>query len=180
MNTKQALYDMAMDSGCTAAGWVEKDQLIVRQEVRDICAGNGCGKYGTTWSCPPGLGTLEECRAKLMRYENFLLFSRKSDLEDSFDYEGMMEGHRAFAETAERFHEKLRKTGLDYCLLSNEGCTRCKKCTYPDAPCRFPEDQHGSLEGYGLIVADLAAAAGMKYINGKDTVTFFGMLMYNE
>ena len=65
-------------------------------------------------------------------------------------------------------------------LLSNEGCGRCARCTYPDAPCRFPELLHHSLEGYGWIVKELADAAGIRYHNGPNTVTYFGALLFCE
>ncbi len=29
-------------------------------------------------------------------------------------------------------------------ILSNEGCGRCKTCTYPDASCRFPDKLYTS------------------------------------
>ena len=69
-------------------------------------------------------------------------------------------------------HEKMM-------LFSNEGCGRCSVCTYPDAPCRFPQFLHHSLEGYGFIVRDLAKEANMQYTNGANTVTYFGALLFS-
>lgn len=37
-----------------------------------------------------------------------------------------------------------------------------------------------SIEGYGLSVPQLAEAAGMRYSNGPNTVTFFGAILYRE
>ncbi|MFQ6804175.1 MAG: DUF2284 domain-containing protein [Lachnospiraceae bacterium] len=34
-----------------------------------------------------------------------------------------------------------------FLILSNEGCDLCSECTYPEAPCRFPDRSHGSIEG---------------------------------
>ena len=70
------------------------------------------------------------------------------------------------------------RVGHHYLLLSNEGCGRCSQCTWPDAPCRFPEKLHHSLEGYGFIVSELANLAGIPYNGGPNTVTFFGALLY--
>jgi hypothetical protein len=36
-----------------------------------------------------------------------------------------------------------------------------------------------SLEAYGIFVAKLAEKAGMKYINGVNTVTYFGAVLFN-
>ena len=35
-----------------------------------------------------------------------------------------------------------------------------------------------SLEAYGIHVSKMAEAAGMKYINGQDTVTYFGAVLF--
>ena len=42
-----------------------------------------------------------------------------------------------------------------------------------------PEEAVASLETYGGNVSKLAPAAGMKYINGKDTVTYFGAVLFD-
>ena len=34
------------------------------------------------------------------------------------------------------------------------------------------------LEAYGINVSKLAEVAGMNYINGKDTVTYFGAILF--
>ena len=101
-------------------------------------------------------------------------------MEDSFDYEGMQEGMRKFKESSRALNEALRARKFNYILLSNEGCDLCAKCTYPDAPCRFPERATGSLEGYGIFVSELANQAGVKYNNGPNTVTYFGALICDE
>ena len=33
---------------------------------------------------------------------------------------------------------------------------------------------------YGINVSELAASSGMKYINGQNTVTYFGALLFCE
>ena len=35
-----------------------------------------------------------------------------------------------------------------------------------------------SREGYGIYVAKIEDVSGMKYINGKDTVTYFSGVFY--
>ncbi|MFR9235458.1 MAG: DUF2284 domain-containing protein [Eisenbergiella massiliensis] len=39
--------------------------------------------------------------------------------------------------------------------------------------------QCSSLEAYGINVSTLAAQCGMRYINGKDTVTYFGAVFFS-
>ena len=101
-------------------------------------------------------------------------------LEDSFDLEGMQAGMKDFKRLTDAFHHRLASCCTDYLLLSNEGCGRCEKCTYPLQPCRFPEMLHHSLEGYGLMVYELAGQAKMPYHNGAGTATFFGAVCFHE
>ena len=135
-----------------------------------------CRNYGATWACPPAVGTLDECRARIRGFEHALVFSSVYALEDSFDFEGMRLGHREFKAVCDRLCGLLDG---EFLLLSNEGCIRCTRCTYPDAPCRFPEKLFPSLEGFGIFVNELAALAGVPYKAGENTVSYFGLLCYN-
>lgn len=174
-----AIEQSAYKSGFSEYGYVEIKNLNYHPEVRKICEENTCRNYGTSWACPPAIGTIEECRNRVNQYSKMLLFSKAYQLEDSFDFEGMLDGMRNFKQTVDIFQKKLDSIITDYLLLSNEGCGRCAECTYPDAPCRFPKLLHHSLEGYGFIVNDLAQDAGIRYHNGPDTVTYFGALLLN-
>ncbi len=161
-------------------GVVETSEIPFHPDVRMYCEKNTCRKYGTSWACPPGVGTFEECRDRCLQYTHMLVLTKKYDLEDSFDYEGMVAGHADFAETCDKLADFLTGRISDFLLLSNEGCPRCETCTYPDTPCRFPDRLHPSVEAFGILVSLLAKAAGINYINGKDTVTYFGALLYSE
>ena len=80
----------------------------------------------------------------------------------------------------DKLADLARENLTDFLLLSNEGCVRCSKCTYPDNPCRYPDKLFPSVEGYGIMVNILAESANMKYINGENTVTYFGLLLFNS
>jgi len=161
--------------GITAYGVVDTGEIVFSEEVRTLCEGNLCRGYGKTWACPPAVGTVAECRERCLGYGQALVFSAVYELEDSFDFEGMQAGHREFKNVCDRLYERLTPPFL---LLSNEGCARCRDCTYPNAPCRFPERLFPSLEGFGILVSDLAKSAGIRYINGTNTVTYFGMICF--
>ena len=117
---------------------------------------------------------------RIRQYEKMLIFSVKYDLEDSFDFEGMMEGAKQFKKACRTFDKAIKPYLEHYLILSNEGCDLCKECTYPDASCRFPDRVHGSLEGNGIFVNEIAKLAQVKYNNGANTVTYFGALVCNE
>ena len=173
------IEEIAAESGFTECGYIPASHLKYNAEVRKICEGNSCRNYGTSWACPPAVGTLEECRERVAQYDTMLLFTKKYELESSFDFEGMGESLRDFKKAVDRFHRGLDPALSSFLLLSNEGCGRCAKCTYPDEPCRFPDLLHHSLEGYGFVVNELAKEANVWYNNGPNTVTFFGALLFN-
>ncbi len=168
------------DSGVFACGSLPIKEIKFYDEIRAICEGNGCRAYGTNWVCPPAIGTVEECRERVNSFANAMLFNAVYELEDSFDIEGMDDARLEFKKLCEKIHLGLKKSHPGHILLANGGCTKCEKCTYPNAPCRFPDLTFQALEGYGVNVSELAKQAGIKYINGKDTVTYFALILYNE
>lgn len=178
MELQSVLVQQAALCGITETGMIETEDLRFYPEIRRICEDNTCRGYGKTWACPPAVGTLEACREKILRFDRMLLFSQKFQLEDSFDFEGMQAGMVQFKQTVDRLADCVKPIVENSLILSNEGCNRCKACTYPDTPCRFPEKLYPSIEGFGFIVSELAGQAGIKYNNGPNTVTFFGAVVF--
>ena len=129
--------------------------------------------YDATRACPPAVGTLDECKEKSLEYDTALVFNAKYDLEDSFDYEGMVYGHNKFKKVCDKLDSLAKDKLSKYLLLSNEGCTRCNVCTYPHNPCRFPEMLFSSVEVFGIMVSALAKSAKIKYINGEILFLYF-------
>ena len=169
-----------LDAGMAETGIVATGKLRFHSEVRDICAGNSCGSYDSCWACPPAVGTFDECRERCLRYEIAQVFSRAYELEDAFDFEGMIAAMADFKHRTIDAAPTLRDCAGDCLILSNEGCGICAKCTWPDEPCRFPDRCLHSIEGYGLVVSEVAQQAGIRYSNGPNTVTFFGAVFYDE
>ena len=159
-------------------GLVDTKDLVFLEEVREICKGNACRKYGTTWACPPAVGTMAECKAQVMQYQQGLMFTGKYSLHSPFDWRGMLKGLAEFKKVCSRMGEKIKDYCDDQLILDVEGCDLCEQCTYPSAPCRFPEKMHPSVEGYGMLVSAVAKAAGVKYDNGEGTVTYLGLVLF--
>jgi predicted metal-binding protein len=174
------LQTSLINAGAFEYGEVNLNDVDFTEEVRGYCVQNICKQYGTTWACPPAVGTVDECRERAHKYNKMLVFSGKYGIESSFDFEGMINALKAFKTLVNTFDDALRSKTSDYLLLGNEGCGNCKSCTYPDNPCRFPDKIHHSIEGYGVYVIKLAKQAGIAYNNGENTITYFGALLYNE
>ena len=128
----------ALEFGFDHAGMVRAQDLECLPEVRDMCAADRCRAFGTRWTCPPGCGTLAECAARLKEYGEGVLVQTTGILDDPFDADAMLETERVhkvrFAALAE-----AARAEADGCLPLGAGtCELCPRCTYPDAPCRFP------------------------------------------
>lgn len=161
-------------------GLTKPCEIKYLQEIREICKGNSCRQYNATWACPPAVGTLEECMKRCSQYDYMLVFTGKFMLENSFDFKGMMKSMSDFKQIARELESAVEPYLANYLILSNEGCGICKTCTYPNAPCRFPEKLHHSIEGYGILISHLAKQSGVNYNNGENSVTYFGALLFNE
>jgi predicted metal-binding protein len=157
------------------AALVSTGDIVFSDEVRRACEVNTCGNYNTNWTCPPVIGSLAQLKEKITAYQRALVFTTKYDLEDSFDYEGMVKAKGIHDGLTTEMHEKFGKTNP---VFGAGGCGICKPCAYP-APCRFPERIFFSIESAGINVTELSRTAGVKYNNGPNTVTFFSMILLN-
>lgn len=168
----EELARLAEAAGFTAWAPLDAATLEVKPEVRDMCAQNTCGMYEKRWSCPPGCGALEECAERLKRYSGGILVQTCGDIEDSFDFEAIVEIQQDHKENFERMYAELRKTGVDVLALGAGACTQCKECTYPDAPCRFPDKAVASMEAYGLVVLEVCKANNLQYYYGSEKMAY--------
>ena len=57
------------------------DKLEFSPRVRWICE-HECSQYGKSWACPPGVGSVEECRAHCMRYPTCLVIATITEVAD--------------------------------------------------------------------------------------------------
>ena len=71
------------------AAVVSTDLLPFTEETLRACARNACGRYNTSWACPPASEKAEEMKKFCLSFPSALLFSTCGSLEDSFDIEGM-------------------------------------------------------------------------------------------
>ena len=175
----EALVKMAREAGADNAGMVKVADIVFDRAFRDACAQNICGKYGTCWMCPPDVGDIDKMIAEAKGFKCMMVFQSVRQLEDSFDIEGM--------EAAAIAHNRLTLAvaagacGLveNPLTLGAGACHVCPRCTRLDEkPCAQPKKAIPSLEAYGIAVSELAESSGLKYINGENTVTYFGGVLF--
>lgn len=176
--TKEAAIALAEETGFRGLGIFAARDLKFLKEVRDMCRADKCGNFGRLWTCPPACGTLAESRKKAAKYKWGIILQTTAMMEDEFDGEAIEEAQITQRERIFTYCDRLREMGEDFLPMGSGGCGQCKKCTYPDAPCRFPEKAITSMEAYGLLVTDVCKSAGTPYYYGRNTVTFTGCVLF--
>ena len=177
----QGLAEKALSYGAYKASVVKTKDIRTDVRFRAMCESNVCGQYGKCWTCPPDAGKIEDLIEKLYTYEYALVYQTVTQIEDSFDVEGMMEAGKLHNALVKRIQMAFADEPFSKLLhLGAGGCRICERCAKRDEePCRFPERALSSLETYGINVSELAQLSGMKYINGANTVTYFGTALFS-
>lgn len=157
---------------------IPTDKITFSQHVLDACALNHCGKYNTCWTCPPAVGDIGNIEKKYRKFSYAFVFTTMGMLEDSFDIEGMDKAREEHIKAERKALDAI--SGFNYDWLTAGSCGICAKCTYPDAPCVFPERARPSVEACGIDVVTLAKTCGISYYNGEGTVTYFSIIFFND
>lgn len=171
------LMTLAAENGFSHCAEANMEAFVTRADVRDMCASNRCGKYGASWACPPGCGSLEQAAADIGRCSSGILVQTTGVLSADFDYEGMQEISKRHKKSFESFARQARLLYPDCLALTAGTCTVCASCTYPDKPCRFPSKRLSSMEAYGLWVSDICRRSGLEYNYGKLTMTYTSCIL---
>lgn len=160
-------------------GLVSVDKIKFSTEFRDICETNSCGMYNRNWTCPPCVGSINVLIEEAKSYKTAIVYQTVSYIQDSFDIEGMLEAGQRQNELSISINEILCSYKSNKFLhLGAGGCKICKTCAkLEEKPCIYPLMAIPSLESHGISVYDLAVECGLNYNNGKNTVTYFGVVL---
>lgn len=181
-NIFSELVNAAIAAKADHAAIVQVEKIKFVEDFRKACEQNVCRKYATNWMCPPGVGSFAEVKAKACQYKYGLFFQTVHQMASSFDWKGMM--------AAKKVHDKVfreilvsikNKNNLESLLPLNAGaCEFCERCAYLDnQKCRFPEEAFPSVEAYGIDVINLEKTYNIPYYNGKNTVSYVGLILFN-
>lgn len=178
----QALIDAALAGGASKAAILEQEQIVLSDNFREICESNQCGGYGRCWMCPPFIGDIHDLMNQVRQYPQAMLYQTIGEIEDSYDIEGMFEAGAVHAQVSQHIQECLKPLlHTPFLHLSCGGCHLCETCAkLTDEPCRFPDKALSSMEGYGIDVYQTCISTPLQYINGQNTVTYFGIVLFSE
>lgn len=152
--------------------------LQTEERVRVICQ-QECERYGSTWACPPAVGTLEECSCKIHSYPRAVFFSSAAEVSDVLNMEEMLATRAAHETLTTEVADFLKKRGMETYTLSTESCDICEKCAYLEGrPCRYPERMHPCLESHGVVVSEIVEREQMEYSLGGNSILWFSMILF--
>ena len=158
--------------------FIDPRELEFTHRVRWVCE-NECPRFGRTWACPPGVGTVESCRSRCLNYENCLVIATATEVEDISDMTETLAtrgGHEALTNEVREF---FREQGAEPYILSTESCALCHRCAYLDGePCRYPEKMHPCLESHGINLISTLENLGLEYQYGGNVVTWYSLLFF--
>lgn len=158
--------------------FIDPKALEFNDRIRWICE-HECPMYGKTWACPPGVGSVECCKAKCLSYENCLMISTIVEVDDISNIEETLATRPQHEAITDQVGELLRQQGVEPYILSTEACAICDRCAILDGqPCRFPDKMHPCVESQGINVVPVMESCGMEFQFGCNVVTWISLLLY--
>ena len=156
--------------------FIDPKGLEFSDRIRWICE-HECPMYGKTWACPPGVGTVECCKAKCLSYEKCLMISTITEVADIINIEETLATRGDHEAVTNQVGELLKEQGIEPYILSTEACAICERCAYLDGqPCRFPEKMHPCVESHGINVIPILEEQGLAFQYGENVVTWISLL----
>ena len=157
---------------------IDPAELEFSDRIRWICQ-NECPMYGKSWACPPGVGTVESCKGKCMGFENCLMISTITEVEDITNLEETLATRPDHEAVTNEVADLMRQLGAEPYVLSTEACALCERCAILDGkPCRFPETMHPCVESHGINVVPMLENHGLEFQFGANVVTWISLLFY--
>ena len=170
----------AKQCGLTEAAFFDPRTVSVEDAaiLRQGCEANSCGKYGKNWSCPPGIGAVEEVAAKVKHWHHGMVMQFLTDaIDTTLQPEVFKEVTAAFHLMIRKVYNKVLAEQGDAYLLGRGACAVCKDCTYPEHPCRYPEKMVPCISSHGINVYRLWDGTGYPRSTPSET-DLYAMILY--
>jgi len=156
--------------------------LIPEQRIRDLCFENRCGNYGNNYMCPPHIGSLEEIRGRLKKFQQGVLLQYSKALDVTSDIKGLRQTKVDFHNRVLQLEECLRNKGLRHVWgMIGGNCALCEICkAETDDPCPHPDKARTSLESLAINVMGLLEKFSLNCKFYSDRVTWTGCILFKE
>ena len=157
--------------------FIRTGDLCFSDRIRWICE-HECPMYDKTWACPPAVGSVEECRARLMAFDEALLIATITEVSDLANIEETLSTRAPHEEITRQVLSLVREQAGETYVLSTEACAVCENCAWPDAPCRHRDQMFPCVESHGIVVTDLAERTGIEFYAEGNLVTWFSLIFF--
>ena len=147
-------------AGASGAQVIDPAKVVTAPWVRLKCQ-FGCGRYGTSYCCPPDTPDHKATREVLDSYRRAILFHFRNSQGPS------KEGVKAWKDYTERLVElegECFKGGFNRALVFLAGpCLFCRECNKRKGePCAQPKKARPSMEACGIDVFQTARDLGLE------------------
>ena len=158
--------------------FIDPKELEFNRRIRWICE-NECPMYGTSWACPPGVGSVAVCEGRCRAFENCLLISSIVEVADIANLEETLATRPDHEALTNQVRDIMEELGVKPFILSTEACAICQRCAYLDGEkCRFPEKMHPCVESHGINVVPVMERLGLEFQFGANVVTWISLLFF--
>lgn len=159
---------------------LDPKELEFSSRIRWICE-HECPMYGHSWACPPGVGTVEQCRGRCMEFSKCLMIATITEVADIADIRQTLATRPEHEAVTNTVRDLMRQQGVEPYVLSTEACAECDCCAIEDGqPCRFPERMHPCVESHGINLLTLLDQLGLAFQYGENVVTWFSLLFFRD
>ena len=111
--------------------WLTEKDIPFSDHVREICR-KECPRYGKSWSCPPGVGTVTECQERCSHFSEVFVFTTIAEVADIDNLEETLATRPEHEAVTKKVQEVLRPYFDRTLALSAQSCEICEKCAYRD------------------------------------------------
>ena len=171
---------LAREIGFDHVAMIRAGDVVTSPDLAASCNPQVCRKYGTTWTCPPGVGTYESILGDIASRDVGVLVQTVREGVDHYeDWDLMEEAHTLHNARLDRLADAMRAELDNVLEFSTGGCDVCGTCSYPDAPCKQPDRKRESLSAHGVAVSATCENAGIEYSFENGCVRFVGMIVYS-
>lgn len=160
--------------------YIDPNSLEFSQRIRWICQ-NECPRYGQSWACPPGVGSVEQCRARCLSYNNCLVVGTITECEDISDICATLATRPEHETITNQVRSLMREMGAEPYILSTDSCAICKTCAYTEGkPCRHADVMHPCIESHGINLIPTLEENGLEFQYGSNMITWYSLLFFND
>ena len=152
--------------------YIDPNQLEFSDRIRYICQAE-CPRYGKSWACPPGVGSVTECKAKCLGYQECLVVGTITECLDIADIDETLATRPEHEKLTDQVADMLRDMGVEPYILSTDSCAICENCTFPEGkPCRHLDRMHPCIESHGINIIPALEENGLEFQYGENIVTW--------